>query len=65
MPPTQPPALATLDTTASPASEDALDGGCGSSFGRTSPVDGMGNLLTLFGPLLGLVAVRHRLKKRR
>ena len=64
MPPTQ-PALATLDTTPSPGSEDALDGGCGSSFRRTSPVDGMGNLLTLFGPLLGLVAVRHHLKKRR
>ncbi|HAC17030.1 MAG TPA: hypothetical protein DCF78_00430 [Dehalococcoidia bacterium] len=62
MPPTQ-PALATLETT--PASEDALDGGCGSSFRRTSPMDGMGNLLTLFGPLFGLVVVRHRLKKRR
>ncbi|MDP6512781.1 MAG: hypothetical protein QF878_06315, partial [SAR202 cluster bacterium] len=63
----QPP-LASADTptaTPTPPPEDASGGGCGTSFGSTTVVEGMGNLLMLFGPLLGLVAMRTRLRNRR
>ena len=63
IPISQPPAE-TADTP-TPVPENVPSSGCGSSFGRTSPVEGMGNLLMLFGPLLGLIVVRIRLKNRR
>ncbi|MCH8310515.1 MAG: hypothetical protein IIB17_08475 [Chloroflexi bacterium] len=59
----QPPLRAT--NTPTPVPEGVPSAGCGASFGRTSLVEGMGNLLMLFGPLLGLVVMKTRLKKRR
>jgi hypothetical protein len=46
--------------TPTPAPEGAPSPGCGASFGRTSLVEGLGGLLMLFGPLLGLVAMKVR-----
>ena len=46
-----------------PIRDDAGGGGtCGSTFGNTTPLTGLGNLLVLFGPL-GMLVVRRRMRR--
>ena len=69
VPPTATPGASTLEPPAGipqlPGSvpEDVGGGGtCGSTFGSTAPLTGLGNLLVLFGPL-GLLVVRRRMRR--
>jgi hypothetical protein len=71
---TQVPATATqvpptpvlgIANTPTPIPENFPSSGCGSSFGQTSFIEGLGGMLMLFGPLLGLLVIRKRLKNRR
>jgi hypothetical protein len=59
-----PPILGSTNTP-TPIPDPPPSSGCGSSFGQTSFIEGLGGMLMLFGPLLGLLVIRKRLKNRR
>jgi hypothetical protein len=69
VPPTATPRTRTLEPPAGipqlPGEVPKDDGGggfCGSTFGNTTPLTGLGNLLALFGPM-GLLVVRRKMRR--
>ena len=68
VPPTATPRTSTLEPPAGipqppgPVPDDVEGGFCGSTFGHTTPLTGLGNLLALFGPM-GILVVRRGMRR--